>query len=88
MDLPSGYGPSTEIDDEGMDPVWKQLAAILFARIEAEVYPAGRAIPSLTQLLQEFGVSRGTVLKATGYLEDAGALRAVQGRGVFVLPKQ
>jgi len=88
MDIPSGYGPDTEMDDEGMDPVWVQLTAILMARIDAGVYPEGRAIPSLNQLRQEFGVSRGTVVKATGYLEENGVVRAVHGRGVFVLPKQ
>ena len=88
MDIPSGYGPDTEMDDQAMDPVWVQLTAILMARIDAGVYPEGRAIPSLNQLRQEFGVSRGTVVKATGYLEENGIVRAVHGRGVFVLPKQ
>lgn len=87
MDLPSGYEPDTEIDDEAMDPVWVQLAAILVARIEAGRYPAGRAIPSLNQLRQEFGVARGTIVKATNYLAEQGRVRAVHGRGVFVLPK-
>lgn len=86
MDLPSGYGPDDEIDAEAMHPVWTQLAAILVARIDAERYPVGRAIPSLNQLIQEFGVSRGTVVKAIGYLSNIGRVRSVHGRGVFVLP--
>ena len=87
MDLPSGYTADSEIDDEGMDPVWLQLAAILVARIDAGRYPTGRAIPSLNQLRQEFGVARGTIVKATNYLADLGRVRAVHGRGVFVLPR-
>lgn len=87
MDLPRGYGPDTEIDHEGMNPVWLQLAAILAARIEAGRYAPGRPIPSLNQLRQEFGVSRGTAVKAVERLADEGLVRAVHGRGVFVLPR-
>lgn len=87
MDLPSGYKPDTEIDDEAMDPVWVQLAAILVARIDAGQYPVGRAIPSLSQLRQEFGVARGTIVKVTNYLAEQGRVRPVHGRGVFVLPQ-
>ncbi|WP_338037833.1 GntR family transcriptional regulator [Nocardiopsis halotolerans] len=71
-----------------MPPVWLQLAAILVARMEAGRYRPGRAIPSLTQLTQEFGVSRGTVAKATKYLADTGRVKSVHGRGVFVLPRE
>lgn len=87
MDLPTGYTPDTEIDDEAMDPVWLQLTAILVARIDAGHYPPGRAIPSLNQLRQEFGVSRGTIVKATSFLTKQGRVRPVHGRGVFVLPQ-
>ncbi|WP_087097594.1 GntR family transcriptional regulator [Nocardiopsis sp. JB363] len=86
MDLPQGFGPDSEIDVLAMPPVWLQLAAILVARIETGRYQVGRAIPSLTQLTQEFGVSRGTVAKATKYLTDNGRAQSVHGRGVFVLP--
>lgn len=87
MDLPTGYGPDTEIDHDGMDPVWMQLAAILVARIEAGRYVPGRPISSLNQLRQEFGVARGTAVKATDYLVEQGLVRAVHGRGVYVLPR-
>jgi DNA-binding GntR family transcriptional regulator len=88
MDLPAGYTPDSEIDDEAMPPVWLQLAAILAARIDAGQYQTGRKIPSMTQLKQEFEVSRGTIVKATQYLADHGRVRAVHGRGVFVLPAE
>jgi len=87
MDLPAGYGPDTEIDHEGMDPVWLQLAAILAARIEVGRYVPGRPIPSLNHLRQEFEVARGTAVKATDYLVEGGLVRAVHGRGVYVLPR-
>ncbi|GAA3728744.1 DNA-binding GntR family transcriptional regulator [Spinactinospora alkalitolerans] len=87
MDMPTGYGPDSEIDHEGMHPVWLQLAAILAARIESGRYAAGRPVPSLNQLRQEFGVARGTAVKATNHLADLGLVRAVHGKGVFVLPR-
>lgn len=80
-------GPDSEIDHEGMWPVWAQLTAILLARIEAGRYRAGRPIPSLNQLRQEFEVSRGTAVKAVEWLEREGIVRAFHGRGVFVLPE-
>lgn len=85
MDLPKGYGPDSEIDEYAMPPVWLQVAAILMARIESGRYQIGRSIPSLTQLTQEFEVSRGTVAKATKYLVDNGRAQSVHGRGVFVI---
>ena len=88
MDLPAGYAPDSEIDDEDMPPVWQQLTAVLAARIDAGRYRPGRAIPSMTRLKQEFGVFRGTIVKATRYLAEHGRVRAVHGRGVFVLPTE
>ncbi|WP_341351884.1 GntR family transcriptional regulator [Streptomonospora litoralis] len=70
-----------------MNPVWLQLAAILAARIEAGRYVPGRPVPSLNRLRQELGVARGTAVKATDYLVKGGLLRAVHGRGVYVLPR-
>ncbi|WP_083947889.1 GntR family transcriptional regulator [Thermobifida cellulosilytica] len=87
MDLPSGYGPDSELDMDGPDPRWAQLAAILVARIDAGWYKPGLPIPSLVQLVQEFGLARGTVRKAVEYLAEHGRLRVVQGKGAYVQPR-
>ncbi|MCY9786772.1 GntR family transcriptional regulator [Nocardiopsis sp. EMB25] len=86
--IPAGYGPDAELDPEGPDPVWLQLAAVLVARIERGDYPPHRPIPSITQLVQEFGLARGTVRKTTAFLAEEGRVRIVSGKGVFVLPHE
>jgi GntR family transcriptional regulator len=75
------------IDRDGPDPVYQQLAAILRTRIEAGEIPAGRAVPSETTLMQEYGLARETVRKAVRVLRDEGLVRIVQGRGAYVVPK-
>ncbi|GAA1080340.1 GntR family transcriptional regulator [Nocardiopsis metallicus] len=85
--IPAGYGPDSELDHEGPDPVWLQLAAVLIARIEQGVYQPQRPIPSIAGLVQEFGVARGTARKTTALLEERGFVRIVAGKGVFVLPR-
>jgi DNA-binding transcriptional MocR family regulator len=50
--------------------------------------PAGRVIPSEATLSQEYGLSRGTVVKALDALERDGLVRRVQGRGTFVSERQ
>jgi len=73
------------VDHEGAEPVYRQVAAILRARIKAGQYAPGRPIPSEPQLVQEFGIARETARKAGRVLADEGLVRVVQGRGVFVV---
>lgn len=85
--IPAGYTADSELDHEGPDPVWLQLAAVLIARIERGDYPPQRPIPSIAGLVQEFGLARGTVRKTTAFLEERGYVRIVNGKGAFVLPR-
>jgi GntR family transcriptional regulator len=72
------------IDRDGPLPVYQQLAAILRARIEAGEIPAGRALPSETSLMQQYGLARETCCKAVRVLRDEGLVMIVQGRGAYV----
>lgn len=72
------------IDHDGAEPVYRQVAAILRARIESGRYAPGRPIPSEPQLVQEFGIARETARKAGRVLAEEGLVRIVRGRGVFV----
>jgi len=65
-------------------PVWRQLAAILRARIRAGRYEPGHAIASEKSLEQEFGISRNTTRKAIALLRDEGMVVTVAGRGSYV----
>ncbi|MFF4779591.1 GntR family transcriptional regulator [Microtetraspora fusca] len=53
-------------------------------RIEAGDYPPGTLLPSENQLIQEFGVSRPTVVAALRVLREQGWIESQQGKGRFV----
>jgi DNA-binding GntR family transcriptional regulator len=73
------------IDHGAAEPVWRQLAAILRARILAGQYPPGRVIPSEKQMEGEFGIARGTARKAVALLRSDGLVITVAGRGTYVV---
>ncbi|MER6510344.1 GntR family transcriptional regulator [Nonomuraea sp. NPDC001636] len=53
-------------------------------RIESGEYPPGTLLPSENQLIQEFGVSRPTVVAALRVLREQGWIESQQGKGRFV----
>ena len=76
-----------EIDHQGEQAIYLQLAAILRAQIaDGELQP-GRPIPSERTLMQRYGVARGTARKAVGVLREEGIVRFSFGRGTFVVPE-
>jgi GntR family transcriptional regulator len=75
------------IDHEGDEHVYAQLARILLDRIDSGEIPPRRPIPSKRALREEFGVSAWTVERALDVLREAGMIRAVTGRGLFVIPE-
>jgi GntR family transcriptional regulator len=78
------YLDRVAIDHEAAEPVYQQLAAILRTRIEAGEFAPGRAIPSETALMQQYGLARETCRKAVRVLRDEGLVTIVQGRGAYV----
>ncbi|WP_433701755.1 GntR family transcriptional regulator [Nocardiopsis sp. CA-288880] len=80
-------GPDDEIDHEGPITPYKQLAAILTARIERGDWAPDRAIPSEVRLVQEYGLARSTVRRTIALLVDEGVLYVVPQRGMFVKGK-
>ena len=74
------------IDHEAETPPFAQLAAILRAQIESGELRPGRALPSLTYLMQNYGLSRNTVRRAIGVLTEEGLVRTRPGWGTFVVP--
>ena len=72
------------VDHGAAVPVWRQLAAILRARIADGTIPPGGVLPSEKQLEQEFGIARGTARKAIALLRDEGLVVTVAGRGTYV----
>ncbi|MDP9798298.1 DNA-binding GntR family transcriptional regulator [Catenuloplanes nepalensis] len=75
------------IEPDGPVPIYLQLADILAERIERGEWQPNRAIPSETQLVQEFGIARNTVRKAISVLRERGLVFTVPQRGTFVSPQ-
>lgn len=66
-------------------PVWRQLADILRAQIEAGQPPRGELLPSIRQLQQMFEVSDSSVKHALAQLRADGIIGTVNGKGSYVL---
>ncbi|WP_239161431.1 GntR family transcriptional regulator [Acrocarpospora phusangensis] len=73
--------------------VWKpnlpksdQIANIIRERIADGTYRPDEAVPSQFQLVEEFGVARGTARKAVVKLMESGDVYTVRGLGTFVSP--
>jgi len=73
-----------DIDHQAGEPVWSQLAGILRRQIERGDIAPGKLLPSISQLMQTYGLSDGTVKRALGGLRDEGLIDTVQGRGSYV----
>ncbi|HVX80266.1 MAG TPA: phosphonate metabolism transcriptional regulator PhnF [Devosiaceae bacterium] len=65
--------------------LWRQIADALKLDIAGGVLEAGERLPGETALAGRFGVNRHTVRAALKALERDGVVRAIQGRGTFVI---
>jgi GntR family transcriptional regulator len=64
--------------------LYEDIAEQIAERIAARGARPGDQIEGELQLANEFGVSRGTIVKALETLESRGLVRREQGRGTFV----
>src|SRR5712692_7769398 len=65
-------------------PRYAQVVGEIRRRIERGQYPPGSLLPSEHQLVEEFGVSRPTIVKALSALRQDGWIDTQQGKGSFV----
>lgn len=65
-------------------PVYQQIADVLRTRIREGTYAPGSKLPSETELLQEFGVTRQTIRRGLAVLQQEGLTEPTRGKGVFV----
>lgn len=65
-------------------PKYVRLAQTIQRRIEDGTYPPGSLVPSENQLVQAFGMSRPTVVRALELLKRDGWLESRQGYGTIV----
>lgn len=76
-----------EINIHGETPSYRQLADQIRLAIVAGVYGRHEPIKSLTTLMQETGLAKGTVQHAIAVLVEEGLVYTVRGRGTFVGPR-
>jgi GntR family transcriptional regulator len=81
------YGLYVSIDPYSSVPLYLQLAAVLRDRITTGAIEPRHPLPSIDHLREEFGVARGTVLRAVEVLRGEGLVGTVPGKGVYVLPQ-
>jgi len=79
--------PMIMIDLHSAVPSYRQLAAILGARIRSGELAAGEALPSITALAQETGLAVTTVRRAISLLIDEGLAHNVPGRATYAGPR-
>jgi GntR family transcriptional regulator len=77
-------GPDDEIDHEGRLAPYRQLAAILKARIARGDWQPGRPMASESQLMQQYGLARSTVRKSVALLVQEGVVEVEPRRGTYV----
>ncbi|KUN34846.1 GntR family transcriptional regulator [Streptomyces longwoodensis] len=73
------------LDLDGPDPLYQQIADVIAARITDGTYPPRRRIPSESQIVEEFGVSRPTARAAVQLLVERGLVHTVRGKGSYVV---
>lgn len=74
------------VDPDSETPVYQQVAGFLRDRIASGEIT--RRLPSVKTIAQEYGIAGGTAEKALGVLRAEGLIRAVIGRGYFVVPQE
>lgn len=74
------------LDRSAETPLWQQLSRNLRAEIESGLLRPDQALPSESELIDRYGVSRTVVREALADLVRAGLIYKVRARGSFVAP--
>ena len=74
----------TKIDPTGPVPPYKQIAAIIRARIESGDYPKGTRIPTESEIVETWEVARTTARRAIALLREEELVTTVPQRGSYV----
>ena len=76
---------ATPLDFSGKEQLYRQLYDILFQDIISGVYAVGDLIPSESELMEQYGVSRATARRAMEMLSDNGMISKRRGIGSEVI---
>ena len=76
--------PAPEVLPVSPIPLYTQIKGILRDRILDGTYQAHQQMPSESELMETFGVSRITVRQALGDLQKEGLIFKIHGKGTYV----
>lgn len=76
------------VDPYSEVPLYVQVANVIRADIISGKLAPRDPVPSAKQLTQQYEVARGTADKALHLIAAEGYIRAVPGRGYYVLPAE
>lgn len=85
--MAAGHATRVQIDHEGAEFPYLQLAAILRERITAGEYPPGGKLPTIIEITAQTGLTAMTIRRAMRMLADEGLIVIIPGRGTFVRRK-
>ena len=74
-----------EIDRGSAIPAYRQVAGVLRGRIERGEYEPGQRLPSVTGLVQTYGIAQLTARKALHVLVQEGLAEVSPGMGTYVM---
>lgn len=83
--LPSGVLGA--LDSTSDRAVFRQIADQLREAIDKGRFKEGAKLPSESELVEHYGVSRMTVRNALSVLQGEGLVHSEHGKGVFVRPR-
>ena len=72
-----------QLDPNAPEPLWQQLADVLRKQISSGRTKPRQRIPSQSELVDRYGVSRGTATKALSELTKEGVVTFTPGKGYF-----
>ncbi|WP_437089712.1 winged helix-turn-helix domain-containing protein [Streptomyces sp. enrichment culture] len=65
-------------------PRWRQVAEVIRSRIDDGTYPPRTRVPSVMQIITEFGIATATAQKVLQNLRKEGLIYTEPGIGSFV----
>ncbi len=75
---------SSQLNSGGSNPLYFQLISVIKRYISAGILKTGDLLPSESEMIRSFGISRSTVRLAMGALEEEGLVIRQRGRGTYV----
>lgn len=78
---------TVSVDHDSPDPPYLQVAGMIRRQIEAGELRPGQRVPSVTTLMQTYGIARNTARHALEVLRDEGLITVRPGWGSFVKPE-